>query len=191
MLSALAKAVVQLSDPRIRHIFGRGIWLAVAAFLVLWISTWTALEWLSHAFPQWWDFQKIGVPWSTAIEWLFGAAVVASMLIVSFLLFPSAVAIALSLLLDKVAQAVEDRHYPSLPPPRDQPAAEAIVDAVRLGLTSLLLNLVALPLYILLSFFPPLNLFVFYGVNGYLLSREYFELVAVRRLTRSQVRQLR
>ena len=30
--------------------------------------------------------------------------------------------------------------------------------------------------------FPPLYLLVFYSVNGYLLGREYFELVAYRRL---------
>ncbi len=38
---------------------------------------------------------------------------------------------------------------------------------------------------------PPLNLFVFYGLNGYLLGREYFELVAARRFDMAGVRRLR
>jgi CysZ protein len=45
-------------------------------------------------------------------------------------------------------------------------------------LVMVVLNLLALPLY----FVPVLNLIVFYGVNAYLLGREYFELVAMRRL---------
>ena len=35
---------------------------------------------------------------------------------------------------------------------------------------------------LLLIWLPPINLFIFYGLNGYLLSREYFELVALRHL---------
>ena len=53
------------------------------------------------------------------------------------------------------------------------------------------LNLLALPLYLLLLFVPPFNLFVFYLLNGYLLGREYFELVAARRLDTAGVRRLR
>jgi CysZ protein len=41
------------------------------------------------------------------------------------------------------------------------------------------LNLLALPIYVLV---PALNLVLFYLLNGYLLSREYFDLVALRRL---------
>jgi len=37
----------------------------------------------------------------------------------------------------------------------------------------------ALPLYI---FVPGVNLVLFYGLNGYLLGREYFAMVAMRRL---------
>ena len=50
------------------------------------------------------------------------------------------------------------------------------------------LNLFALPVYI---FAPGLNLFVFYGLNGYLLGREYFELVALRHLDAAAAVELR
>ena len=58
------------------------------------------------------------------------------------------------------------------------------------GMT-VLVNLIALPFYLLLIFLPPFNLFVFYRLNGYLLGREYFELVAVRRVESAAVRDLR
>ena len=38
---------------------------------------------------------------------------------------------------------------------------------------------------------PPLFPFVFYSVNGYLLSREYFEMVALRRIGAAEARALR
>ena len=55
------------------------------------------------------------------------------------------------------------------------------------GLT-LLLNLLALPAYLLL---PGINLFLFLALNGYLLGREYFEVVALRRLDAAATRAAR
>jgi uncharacterized protein involved in cysteine biosynthesis len=52
-------------------------------------------------------------------------------------------------------------------------------------------NLLALPLYFVLLFVPPFNLFLFYGVNGYLFGREYFELVSLRRLDEPEAKRLR
>ena len=56
---------------------------------------------------------------------------------------------------------------------------------------ALLVNLVALPFYIILIFIPPMNLLLFYLVNGYLISREYFELVAWRRMDPATATRLR
>src|SRR3546814_16684058 len=53
------------------------------------------------------------------------------------------------------------------------------------------LDLLALPLYALLLFLTPLNIVLFYLLNGYLVSREYYELVALRRMTPGAARQLR
>ena len=38
---------------------------------------------------------------------------------------------------------------------------------------------------------PPFNLILYYGVNGYLFGREYFEIVAFRRLTPAETKRLR
>jgi len=48
-----------------------------------------------------------------------------------------------------------------------------------------------LPLYLVLIFIPPLNLVLFYLVNGQLLGREYFEAVALRRFDAATVAQMR
>jgi uncharacterized protein involved in cysteine biosynthesis len=90
--------------------------------------------------------------------------------------------IGMSFLLDPIAEAVERRHYPGLPPARHQPNGEAIRGALVFTAVTLVINLLALPFYLALLFLPPMNLVLFYLINGYLLGREYFELVAVRRL---------
>jgi uncharacterized protein involved in cysteine biosynthesis len=66
-----------------------------------------------------------------------------------------------------------------------------IWSGLRFAIVALLLNLLLLPAYLLLLIFPPLYLLVFYLVNGYLLGREYFELVAYRRLEEREADELR
>ncbi len=129
--------------------------------------------------------------WSGLIEWLFGAAGIFAVLIASFFLFPAVMVMALSFLLEDVAAAVERRHYPGLPPARLQPWREAVVGALAFAGVTVALNLLFLPVYLLLLVAPPLNLFVFYLLNGYLLGREYFELVALRRLDAAAVKRMR
>ena len=58
---------------------------------------------------------------------------------------------------------------------------------MRFVTVGLLLNLIALPLYLL----PVANLVIFLALNGYLLGREYFELVAHQRLPLEEAAQRR
>ena len=53
---------------------------------------------------------------------------------------------------------------------------------------TVILNLLALPFYLLL---PGINFFVFLGLNGYLFGRTYFEVVALRRLDRGTAKAVR
>jgi uncharacterized protein involved in cysteine biosynthesis len=71
-------------------------------------------------------------------------------------------------------------HYPALPPP-SQSFRQAIAAGFNLTAMVIGVNLLALPFYIALSFLPPLNIVLFYLVNGYLFGREYFETVVYRR----------
>lgn len=191
MFSALAKAFGQLSDPAFRRVLTISVLASLVVFVVLWVAAWFGLSWAGEALSGWIAEQEPGGFWVTVFEWVFGAAGLVGVLVASFFLFPGVMVIALSLLLDDIAQAVERRHYPELPPAREQPLGEAVVTALVFATVTLLLNLLVLPVYLLLLFVPPLNLFVFYLLNGYLLGREYFELVAARRFDAAHVRRLR
>ena len=85
----------------------------------------------------------------------------------------------LGLFLDGVLARLEAQHYPALPPSRGMPLGTVLASGGRLLGLTIGLNLLALPIYLLL---PVINPLLFYSVNGYLLGREYFDLVALRRL---------
>lgn len=189
MLAALTKAFGQLSDPRIRQVLWWSLGLALAVFIGLWILFGFLLSWGGDWLAAW--LQGMGWEgfWLDAAEWLATLGAFGALLIVSFLIFPGVVGMLIPLFLERVASAVEERHYPGLPPAREQPVAEMLLDALGLVAVTVGLNLLALPFYLIFLFIPPLNLLLFYLLNGYLLGREYYELVAVRRLDHARLKE--
>lgn len=97
----------------------------------------------------------------------------------AWLLFPAVSTTILSFFLDAVLDRLEHEHYPSLGPAHAVPISAVLKSGLRLLILTIVLNLLALPIYLAV---PAINLFLFYLLNGYLLSREYFDLVALRRL---------
>ncbi len=119
----------------------------------------------------------------TAVDLLGGLAT----LILTWFLFPGIMSALIGLFLEDIAGAVEARHYPSLPKAKGLPATAAVLTTLRFLGVVIILN-ISLLIFLL---FPPVFPFVFYAVNGYLLSREYFELVALRRIGPEEMRSLR
>jgi uncharacterized protein involved in cysteine biosynthesis len=175
MPTALFRAVTALGAPPLRRIIALGIGLAALSFAMLW----AAVALLLHAWAPfaWRPF-----------DWLVEAAGGLAVLTLSWLLFPAVVTLILGFFLDRVAAVVEAADYPEKSPPRRRPLAETIVAPFRLAVLSIALNLAALPLYL---FVPGLNLVLFLALNGYLLGREYFEVVALRRLDASAAKAMR
>lgn len=177
-MAALTKAFAQLDDPRLRRILLWGVGLALGVLVALGVLLWVVVVRL-HFFS--WAWLEI------LFEWGSGLAIAVLMV----LLFPAAVSATNGLFLEAVAEAVEERHYPGLAPPRAQSIREAILSGLKFALVAILLNLAVLPFYVVGIFLPPLNFFVFYGLNGYLLGREYYETVALRRLDEKQASEVR
>ena len=178
------KAVAQLPDPRFRRVLGLGIMLTIALLvgayaLILWFITATTGEGI--------DIPGVDGP-VTWVGDLLGWGSLGIMLILSvFLMVPVASAIT-SLFLDDVAQAVEDKHYPHLKPVPRVPFFDGLRDTVSFLGVLIGANLLAIFAYILLPF---LFFAIFYGLNGYLLGREYFQIAAMRRLGRAGAKELR
>ena len=181
MISAIFKAFGTFSDHVVRRLF----WIGVVGALTIQIVLALVLGYLIH------QLRVMGADWGAWGAWaergidvLGGAAIV----FLVWITFPGAVGIVTGFLLERVAGRIEARHYPGLPPVRVQGIGEAVRIAVNFALLGVALNLLVLPIYF---FLPVINVLVFYALNGYLLGREYFELVALRRLDEASARALR
>ena len=182
MFSGLFKAIRQLDDPNIQRIIIGTILLSAVIFAAL-------------VFGAGWLFATLAVSGIAFIDWGIaflggGAAFVAGIFI-----YPAITGLLLSFVLNPVVQSVEARHYPYLPAPRNESAVEILGHGVRYFGTAVFLNLAvlifALPVMLATVILAPLIPFVFYALNGYLLGREYFEIVSVRRLDPHIARALR
>ncbi len=189
MLGYFMKAVSQLGDPRLRRVIWFGVLLSLLVFAGLWVGLWFLVTIIpADAVPGLtWLQESLG----ELFDWLAGFLFVGSLLILTLMLFPAVVTVVVGFFLDAVAEAVEARHYPTLPAARAQTLSETVMNTVKFAGIVVLVNLLALPFYVLLIFLPPMNVVLFYVVNGYLVSREYFELVAFRRLDPALAKQLR
>ena len=134
--------------------------------------------------------ESLDLPFVGEVTWvgdILGWGSILLMVVLSmFLMVPVASAFT-GLFLEDVAHAVEDKHYPDLPPVARIPFSETMKDAVNFFGVVIAVNALAL----LLLFIGPLWPLLFWGLNGYLLGREYFQMVAMRRLGRVGARDLR
>lgn len=108
--------------------------------------------------------------------------------VLALLLFPAVALTIQSLFLDSVCDAVEARYYANTPPAREVPIVEGVIAAVKLTVLVIVVNLVLLPVYLILMLLPPTGLILYFAVNGYLVGREYFETVGLRRLTLAEAK---
>lgn len=183
IFSSFFKALGQIGDARFRRVTGLGVLLALA----LLAGVYAGFLWLIESFaPGSVDIPFVGPV--GGIDTLLGWGSLLLMLGLSvFLMVPVASAFS-GLFLEDIVDAVEDRHYPGLPEVPPLRLADTLVDSLNfLGLL-IAANVLALILYAFAGPFIPV---VFWAVNGWLLGREYFTLVAMRRLGRDGARALR
>jgi uncharacterized protein involved in cysteine biosynthesis len=122
----------------------------------------------------------IGFVYDTA-RFLLGAGAI----VLGVALTPAASMFVGGLLFDYAAQRVE--RAIGAPAARKVSLPEGIFTGIRIAIPSLLLNLLVAPLYLI----PGVNAAVFYGMNGYLLGRDYAMIAALRRMPFKQALRLR
>lgn len=174
MFSAFSKAIGQLSDPAFRKVMIKSLGMTIAAFIFIGI----AVSYLFSLIPLTdWDWVN------SIIEFVAGLGFVVGGLFV----FPLFISALVGLFLDDIADAVEQKHYPADEAGHPASFLSGLWDSVKFLSVVILCNLLVLPLYLI----PGVNLLVYYVLNGYLLSREYFTLVAVRHHPHDEAASLR
>lgn len=182
LIGDFMRALGQVSDPRFLGVLLRALGLTVALLAAFAVGA----VWLVGFLPATLELPLIGEV-GTPVGALRAMTLAAVVVLSAFLMFPVA-AVFVSLFLDEIADAVEARHHPDLAEPRRRGLLEEIRAGLWFALVVLAVNAVALVLYLPAGPFAPV---VFWALNGYLLGREYFELVAARRLGPEGVTKLR
>ncbi len=183
IFAAFGQALGQLGDRRFRRV----IWIGLALALALLFAAYAAFLLAIQTFtPDMVELPVIGPV--SGLHQLFGWASLLFMLVLSVFLMVPVAGVFSGLFLDEVAAAVEDRHYPALPPVAPTPKGSALIESLNLLGLIVGLNILGLAL---LPVTGPLYIPLFWVVNGWLLGREYFTLAALRRLPRDEMKAMR
>lgn len=118
---------------------------------------------------------------STAGEFVAGVAVI----VLAVALSPAVSMLVGGVLFDIAAERVEKKI--GAPKARAVPLHEGVLNGVRIALPALAFNLIAIPFY----FVPVVNAIVFYGLNGFLMGREYAAQAAARHMRYAEALALR
>lgn len=173
MIKSAVLAVSDVLSSDFQSVLWKAIGLALLLFLVLLVGAEAVL----------WTLKFL--PWAWAQDVL---AVVAGLgLIVLFFFFMAPVtALFAGLYLDTIAAKVEARHYGEQSVGNSLSGFQAIKVSLQFGLLVLLVNILALPLI-----FTGIGAFILVTVNAYLISREYFEMAAMRHMAIDEAREFR
>jgi CysZ protein len=176
-------ALAQLADGR----FLRVVLAGIALTLALLAAVYVAFLWAIGTFVP----DQISLPGFGPVGGVDTALGVGSFILMIglsvFLMVPVAAAFS-GLFLDRVADAVEDKHYPHLPPAGDLGMGDTVIATINMFGVLCAINLLAVLAYL---FAGPLAPVIFLLLNGYLLGREFFLLVAERRMPRASAKALR
>ncbi len=141
---------------------------------------WSAACFIALHFAAIWAIHRLldlhgWLGWTADVVGGIGASILA------LWLFLPVAAIIGTLYIERIARAVERRHYPALPPARGAPLAAQLWDAASIAMRILLLNLLALVAALIL---PGVGLILAWVIGGYAIGRGLFAAVAMRRMPR-------
>lgn len=181
LIRAATLTLGQISDPIFRGVVIKSVLFTLALFAGLTVLFYWAV-------PDVKVFESDWLQWANSALEVGGSLAFFAALVLTF----SATATLIGgIFLDDIAEAVEKRHYQRDEPGRSADFSKTFGVSIRFIGITVLLNVLALPFYLIALLFPPLFACIFYGLNGYLLSREYFELVSLRHKDAKAARQLR
>jgi CysZ protein len=174
MLDDAFAALRQIFTPPFRAVLIKTLGLTLLLLALIWLG----LDRLVL------HFVTVETPWvATLLSIITGVGLFIGL---AFLLAPTSSLVA-GLFLDELAEIVERDIYPPDRTGHALPAEYAVWLAMRFALVSALVNLIALMLLLV----PGINAIAFLVANAYLLSREFFELAALRYRPLQEVRFLR
>lgn len=173
MIVAAFKALGDMVSPPFRAVLAKAAGLTLGLFFIVFLAAELAINKLTT------------LPWPWAQSLLeFGAGL--ALLVAFFFLMAPVTAMFAGVFLDDIAGRVEKLHYPADPPGQPLPTGRALLIGLQFAALVLAIDLAALPLV-----FTGVGALVLIVINAYLLSREYFEMAAMRHVGMAEARRMR
>lgn len=173
MIFSFRNAITQLRDPRYRKLLWIGVALSIALLFLLYAFVLMIVQLLIPG--------ALHLPITGRVEGLsslFSLGSILYLLGLSVFLMVPVASVFTGLYLDDVADAVEAEHYRGLEPRTRVPFREAIQDGLRYFGLLVALNVLGMGVFAVSNGWGIVALWL---VNGFLLSREYFTMIARRR----------
>jgi len=178
MIDAAVKAITQMLSPPLRAVLWRSIVLALALIAVLGVALGKFIIWLIGNGGA--SVENSLGPHAVmpvhVMAWILSAATSLGIVVGSIFLMPAVTSFVASFFADQIGEAVEHEYYPADPPGVALPLWIAVAQGTRTALLAVLVYLCAVPLLLFAGF----GAVVFFLATAWLLSREYFELAAMR-----------
>jgi uncharacterized protein involved in cysteine biosynthesis len=170
MLNSIIKTLNQIYTAPFRRVLFFSVSISLLTTLLLWAFITKII----------FNANMTSISW---LEWFLNIVGGGAVFILLVLLLPTLVGLIASLMLESICRSVESVYYPHLPKAQGQTLFRGVLVGLRFTGTMIVLNIIFLPLVVM----PPIYIFASWVLNGYLLSREFFELVAYRRLDKVNV----
>jgi len=178
MIDAAINAFSQMFKPALRHVLLKAAGLALVVIIFIGIFMQRLLSAWAEAGANWAEQATGFAPhavWS-ALAWILSIMAGLGIITGALFLMPAVTAFVGSFFVDEIADHVEREYYPADPPGRALPFVRALIEGISFAALAVLVYLCALPFVL----FAGLGVIILYLANAYLLSREYFELAAMR-----------
>jgi CysZ protein len=188
MFDAAFSALAQMFSPPLRAVLLKAVGLALLVIVIIGIALQRLFSTLANAGADWAEHTYGLVShdvWSILI-WVLSIMAGLGIVTGALFLMPAVAALVGSFFVDEVADYIERADYPADPPGTALPFASAIFQGAITALLALIVYLFALPFFLF-----GIGVFVLFFVNAWLLSREYFELAAMRFRTPAEAKLLR
>jgi uncharacterized protein involved in cysteine biosynthesis len=189
MLDAAFKALAQLFSPSFRAVLLKSAGLALILIVLIGIGVYRVLIWLTSTGENWAEVM-LGPQSHTPLAilaWMLSVAAGLGIVFGSIFLMPAVTALVAGLFADDIALEVERAHYPQEPVGTALPFWLAALEGIKAALLAVLIYLLAAPFLLIAG----LGAVMFFLAAAYVLSREYFELAAMRYRSPAEAKALR
>ena len=178
MIDAATEALSQMFTQPLRRVLLKSVGLALLMIVIIGIIMQRVLAAMADHGATWAEQTAGFAPhalWAT-LAWVLSILAGLGIVTGALFLMPAVTAFVGSFFVDEVAEVVERTHYPAEPPGRALPLFRALYEGIKITLLALVVYVCALPFVL----FAGLGFVILFLANAYLLSREYFELAAMR-----------